>query len=99
MYSNQFTLGREKAFREWNFHTVGEMLFPVNRGVQSSKRSSSPGWPTERGSRLDVIGSDQVRFFSRTSIRHDPPGGCHVVLEPLHEPLLKRARINKKEQT
>ena len=34
---------------------VAEILFPVKRVVQSSKRSSVPGWQAGNGSRLDEI--------------------------------------------
>ena len=65
--------------------------------LQSSKRSSAPGWQAGSGSRPNE--TDNTSFASRlTYLSRGPSGGCHVVLEPLHEPLT-RARINKKEQT
>ena len=45
-----------------NFHHVAEILFPVNWVVQSSKRSTAPGWPTGSGSRLDEIDLRSVRL-------------------------------------
>jgi hypothetical protein len=79
-----------------NFYSVGEILFPVKWVVQSSKRSAAPGWQTGSGSRPDEIDLLSGSPLGRTSRSHDPPDGCHVGLEPLHEPL-ERARINKKE--
>ncbi len=44
-----------------NFYYVAEILFPVKRVVQSSKRSAAPGWQTRGGSRLDEIDLRSVR--------------------------------------
>lgn len=66
--------------------SVGEILFPVNRVVQSSKRSAAPRWQTGSGSRPDEIGLRTGSPLGRTWCRQDPPGGCHVKLELLQEP-------------
>ncbi len=44
--------------------SVGEILFPVNRVVQSSKRSAAPGWQTGSGSRPDEIDLCLVRLWA-----------------------------------
>ena len=44
--------------------SVGEILFPVNWVVQSSKRSAAPGWQTGSGSRLDEIDLRSVRLWT-----------------------------------
>ena len=66
-----------------------ETLFAILKEEFRSRLAGRERFPPDE--------TDNTLFtIRRTYLSRGPSGGCHVVLEPLHEPLT-RARINKKE--